>query len=149
MGRAVVWLALVAILAVLLTPTMAKAPIKVDVYGSQIYVPVGTTVKVYVKVQAQGGEVSGKLTAKVRKDIIGWGDQDYVTLNKYIHLNPDQTSTIYMGSFVASDKTTDAWWAVGSVREYFVEVYFNDQRIDPYNGINPSNPSERPFVKTY
>jgi len=148
MKKMVVWLALL-LMAVLLTPALAKAPVKVDVYASQIYVPVGSNVKVYVKVQAVGGEVSGQLMVKIRKDIIVLPDQDYVSFTKYINLAPNQVETVYMGTFVAKDKTTDDPWAVGSVREYFPEVYFNGQRIDPFAGINPSNPSDRPFVKTY
>jgi len=137
------------VLAVITMNSLAQPTVKCieiqTVRGSQIYVPVGTTVTVYVKIHASGGPVQGLLTAVIKKDIIGEPDQVYVTLKKYIEVSEDQTKTIKMGTFVAKDKTTDDWWAVGAVREYFTEVYFNGQRLNP----DETNPSTRPFVKTY
>lgn len=136
--------AVVLAVALLTTSSLSQPAVKLEyVKARQIYVPVGTEVGVYVKLKAVGGDVSGILKVIVKKDY-GWAlpDQVHKELSTYVYIPSGQTKEVYVGTFVASDKTGGGF---GQVREYFSEIYFNGQRLNPWE----TDPDTRPFVKTY
>jgi len=110
-----------------------------SIKGRQIWVPVGTNVKVYVTVRAYGGDVSGWLRVEVRKDIQYWFDEHYIDLYQFISLKDGEEKTIYVGTFKTVDIT-----GVNNFREYFVKVYFGGNCI-----YDPTDPNTREWVKTY
>jgi len=124
-----------------------EPPVSVQVTGSQIYVPVGETVYVYVKVYSASG-ASGLLTVQVKKDLIYSGDADYVKLSANVDLNPGDTKEVYLGGFPATDATCygtiGGWCFPGSFREYFIKVYWDGQVI-----YDPTSIDGREFIRTY
>jgi hypothetical protein len=118
-----------------------QAAIANDPRGSQITVPVGTTVTVYIKVSGPPS-ASGTLKVEVRKDIVNAEDQTKAWLSKSVTIpSSGMTDWVNMGTFVADELTTGA---SGQLREYFIKVYWGDQCIH-----DPTDPNTREWVKTY
>jgi len=122
-------------------------PVRVQVEGSQIYVPVGEPVYIYIKLYSYSG-ASGTVTVKVKKDLIYYTDAEYTTLEAHVDIKPGEEKEVYLGGFVASDETCyghiGSWCFPGSFREYFIQVYFNGRLI-----YNPVSVDGREFVRTY
>lgn len=108
------------------------------VRGSRITVFVGSDVKVYVKLTASSPS-SGTLRVEVRKDVVWAADVLYATLTQQVTLTAGE-NTVYAGSFTADVLTSDS---VGSVRQYFVKIYWNDVCI-----YDPTDPNTRECVFT-
>jgi hypothetical protein len=106
--------------------------------GSQITVPVGTSVDLKIQVVANGTG-SAVISVDVRKDIIWASDVSYATLTKTVTVGTG-TQTVDMGTFTAIDQT-GSW--PGNVREYFFTVSVNGSLI-----YNPTDPGSREWVKT-
>jgi hypothetical protein len=112
-----------------------------DPRGPQITVPVGTTVKVYVKISGPAG-TSGTLKVEIRKDIVYESDQTKAWLSQSVTIpSSGITDWIMVGTFVADELTTGQ---PHQLREYFMKVYWGDTCI-----YDPTDPNTREWVKTY
>ena len=82
----------------------------------------GDTVTVTLHVEAQGGRVSGTITIYVKKDIALMPDQVLESRSYTINLYPGEETTLSL-TFTVPDSPG------GAIRGYFIEIYFDNEKI--------------------
>ena len=108
----------------------------------QIVVKKGSEVKVYVKLAVSGGDYwRGTVKVEVRKDIVAMPDQTYTWLEREVVVTSKTGEWIYIGSFTATETTSDSPWP-GTFRQYFFKIYVDDKCI-----YDPHEPSTREHVE--
>ena len=78
----------------------------------------GQTVKAHIKIKAEGGNVEGTVTIRIRKDIALLPDEDYKVQSFHISLSKDQVIELTV-TFTASEKSGLTF------RGYFIQIDFN------------------------
>ena len=90
------------------------------------------------------------MKAYIKKDRILYPDEDYAVLESYVCFERGG-SYVPIGSFKPAEKTTGAWWCIGCVRGYYVELWarrYDEKYYTPVHYPNEDDPNSRPQVFT-
>jgi len=90
----------------------------------------GSNVEAHVTLKAQNGPIAGELILKVKKDISYAPDTDYRQFSIDINLNSEESRDFF---FTWSPDEASA----GSLRGYFIEIWFNGQKIKTMDSSYP------------